>query len=259
MNETGDGVAVNGQGQAGGRGPGGQFGAGNKVGPGNPFARKTAEMRQAIQDAVTAEDLADVARVIRVLALGGNLAAARLIFSYSAGKPAQGADPDTLDAHELEVRRGATATEEDMRALFERCPAWLVNVIGGAVSAGVQKHMAGAMGEGLKRQVEMEKGSGASGAAGSLPGFKADWVPDWLKEGKLPEGLSKVFEACPAWAPDYLGGQGPGAYGEMVRGVRSDGGRRTAATFPTTTMSAESSRSWTSRFFSMDETPLSTS
>ena len=205
MNETDDGVAV------------------NKGGPGNPFARKTAEMRKAIQDAVTAEDLADVARVIRVLALGGNLAAARLIFSYSAGKPAQGADPDTLDAHELEVRRGAAATEEDMRALFERCPAWLVNVVGGAVSAGVQKHMAGAMGEGLKRQVEMEKGSGAaSGAAGSLPGFKADWVPDWLKEGKLPEGLSKVFEACPAWAPDYLGGKGPGAYGDMVRGVRSD-------------------------------------
>ena len=125
MNEQSNNTATDGRHE--GRGPGGQFGAGNKGGPGNPFARKTAEMRKAIQDAVTAEDLADVARVIRVLALGGNLAAARLIFSYSAGKPAQGADPDTLDAHELEVRRGAAATEEDMRALFERCPAWLVN------------------------------------------------------------------------------------------------------------------------------------
>ena len=40
----------------------------------------------------------------------GDVAAAKLVFSYAAGKPAPAPDPDTLDAHELAVRRGNTAS-----------------------------------------------------------------------------------------------------------------------------------------------------
>jgi hypothetical protein len=58
------------------------------------------------------------------------VAAAKLVFSYAAGKPTPAADPDTLDAHELATRRGNVASAEDMKALFEACPAWMPDLTG---------------------------------------------------------------------------------------------------------------------------------
>jgi hypothetical protein len=39
------------------------------------------------------------------------------------GQPRPGPDPDALDAHELAVLRGSTASPEDMKALFEAVTA----------------------------------------------------------------------------------------------------------------------------------------
>src|SRR5215212_2718000 len=119
MNETNNGVAMNGQSHgttANGRDSGGRFTAGNGGGPGNPFARRTAALRKAIQDAATPDLLTAIAGVVAQKALGGDLSAARLFFSYAAGRPGPTPDPDTLDAHELAVRRGSTASPDEMKA-----------------------------------------------------------------------------------------------------------------------------------------------
>ena len=61
----------------------GRFAKGNKGGPGNPFARRTAAMRKAIIDAVTPEQLAAIAAVMVKKAQEGDVAAAKLVFSYA--------------------------------------------------------------------------------------------------------------------------------------------------------------------------------
>src|SRR2546430_17166894 len=79
---------------AGRRDSSGRFAAGNRGGPGNPFARRTAAARKAIADAVTPEQLAAIAAAMVKKALEGDGAAAKLVFRYAAGKPAQAPDPD---------------------------------------------------------------------------------------------------------------------------------------------------------------------
>lgn len=69
-----------------GRDSGGRFTAGNKGGPGNPFARQTAVFRKAIQDAITADDLAAITMALIDKARNGDMAAAKLVFSYAAGR-----------------------------------------------------------------------------------------------------------------------------------------------------------------------------
>ena len=142
---------------AGGRDSGGRFAAGNRGGPGNPFARQTAAARKAIADAVTAEQLAAIAAVMVKKALEGDVAAAKLVFAYAAGKPAPAPDPDTLDAHELAVRRGSAASPEDVQALFEACPASLLCAIAAVAAPQVQEHLQTAFAQGVRRQGECEK------------------------------------------------------------------------------------------------------
>ncbi len=78
----------------------GRFCKNNKGGPGNPFARRTAALRQAMLDAVTAEDLQAIVRQLLQKAKEGDLSAARLVLSYAIGKPDKAVDPDTLDQQE---------------------------------------------------------------------------------------------------------------------------------------------------------------
>ncbi|MGL4549958.1 MAG: hypothetical protein ACRC33_02120 [Gemmataceae bacterium] len=69
------------------------------------------------------------------------MAAARLWLAYAAGKPGASADPDTLDAHDLEVRRRSVATAEDIKTVFER----------GAVAPPVREFALRTLEEGLGR------------------------------------------------------------------------------------------------------------
>ena len=208
----------------GGRDAQGRFAAGNKGGPGNPFARRTAAMRKAIAEAVTPQMLADLAAVMFKKGMAGDVAAAKLVFSYAAGRAAPAPDPDTLDAHELAVRRGGVATAEDMKALFERCPAWLLCAVASVAAPQVHEHLRTAFAQGVRRQGETEqKGRQfAPEAPGPYPGYKAHWAPEWLKLG-LPREALDLFCACPAWMPDYFGTDHvPEAYAELLRSVRRD-------------------------------------
>jgi hypothetical protein len=79
----------------------GRFAPGNSGGPGNPFARQTAQLRSALVQRVTKEDMERIADDLVFMATNGNLAAIKLLFQYVIGKPAAAVNPDTLDVQEF--------------------------------------------------------------------------------------------------------------------------------------------------------------
>jgi hypothetical protein len=89
--------------QQSGRNADGKFAAGNHVGKGNPFARQCAASRKALVNAVTPQDIAEIAAKLLEKAKAGDAAAARVLFSYTLGKPAAAIDPDTINQQELQT------------------------------------------------------------------------------------------------------------------------------------------------------------
>jgi hypothetical protein len=70
---------------------------GNPGGPENPLARKAAALRRALVEAVTEEDVREIAKVLIEKAKEGSTAAIKLIFQYAIGKPSAENDPDRVD------------------------------------------------------------------------------------------------------------------------------------------------------------------
>jgi hypothetical protein len=104
----------------GGRDTHGRFAKGNAGGPGNPFARQVAALRTALLATVTEQDMEEVARALVRQAKEGNLAAAKLLLSYTLGKPAAPVDPDTLDQQEWELYRRLPDPAPEMAAAPQR-------------------------------------------------------------------------------------------------------------------------------------------
>ncbi|MBX9681040.1 MAG: hypothetical protein K2X38_19965 [Gemmataceae bacterium] len=88
------------------RHPKGTFRNGNRGGPGNPFARRVAKLRQAMLEECAEEDLRGITRAMINLAKNGDKAAAKLVYQYALGKPAQQVDPDRIDEDEFDVLKG---------------------------------------------------------------------------------------------------------------------------------------------------------
>jgi hypothetical protein len=84
-----------------GRAANGKFAPGNKFGPGNPFARKCAAFRAALMEAVSEQDIHEIAVKLRDDAKAGDKAAVKLLFQYVIGKPQPAVDPDALDVQEM--------------------------------------------------------------------------------------------------------------------------------------------------------------
>jgi hypothetical protein len=124
-NHDADGAAkaADGSGPASGRGPNGRFCKGNAGGPGNPFAREVAAMRQEFLKAVTAEDVAAIARAMIAKAKEGDVAAAKVVLQYTLGKPAQAVDPDRLDEGEWQQWQREVVHTSEADAVFEACAA----------------------------------------------------------------------------------------------------------------------------------------
>lgn len=78
----------------------GRFVKGNRGGPSNPFARQVAQLRAALIQRVTKEDIQQIADDLLASAKQGHLPSIRLLFLYVLGKPAAVIDPDTLDLEE---------------------------------------------------------------------------------------------------------------------------------------------------------------
>ncbi len=65
----------------------GRFTAGNREARGNPHARRVGELRSAMLDAVTANDLAEIVQAMITKAKSGDVVAAREILDRCLGKP----------------------------------------------------------------------------------------------------------------------------------------------------------------------------
>ena len=75
----------------------GQFAKGNPGGPGNPYGRRTADMRSQMLSAITDADVKAVAGKLVDKAKEGDLAAIKLLLSYTVGRPDAAPDPDRVD------------------------------------------------------------------------------------------------------------------------------------------------------------------
>ena len=73
--------------------PNGQFEAGTKGGPGNPFGKEIAKLRSKLFKMITkGKTFEEVVSSLINQANNGNVAAIKIIFEYTLGKPT---DPDT--------------------------------------------------------------------------------------------------------------------------------------------------------------------
>ena len=112
-----------------GRAADGTFAPGNKFGPGNPFARKCAAFRAALMEAVTEQDIKDIAAKLRDDAKAGDKAAVKLLFQYVIGKPQPAVDPDTLDLQEMRTFAANSLPPEAIEQMQQAVPlGWLTQI-----------------------------------------------------------------------------------------------------------------------------------
>lgn len=81
----------------------GRFAPGNAGGPGNPLGGQVARLRAALITAVTAEQIAELARALLAQALDGDVGAAKLVLSYTIGRPVEHDLLERLEALEERV------------------------------------------------------------------------------------------------------------------------------------------------------------
>src|SRR5207244_13650795 len=118
MNASKNGQDASAKPQAGERDAKGRFAKGNAGGPGNPFARKVAQLRAALVNFVTEDDLKHIVFKLMMLAEGGNLEAVKLLFQYVIGKPAAAVDPDRLDVEEWRKMQERSRPAEEMEQVM---------------------------------------------------------------------------------------------------------------------------------------------
>jgi hypothetical protein len=107
----------------GGHDESGRFAAGNQGGPGNPYARRVAQLRQRLLGLATDEDIDAIFLAMIRRAKEGDRQAAKLVLSYTVGKPAATVDPDTIDVHELEVLQQRCRQDNVMGTCVTGLPA----------------------------------------------------------------------------------------------------------------------------------------
>jgi hypothetical protein len=155
-----------------GRDARGRFAAGNLGGPGNPFARRTAKLRQALMDVVTEEDIKDIAAMLLFKAKSGDLAAAKLLLSYTIGKPGAAVDPDGLDRAEAQRWEDDMVPKQAVERIQNEVPAEVVALMARysvpCRAEGLRQHVAGVL---RAQQAEMKE---AAAKALAERGARAD-------------------------------------------------------------------------------------
>lgn len=106
----------------------GRFLPGNQVATGNPFAKRTAELRTTLLDAVSPADLKRMVAKMICLAKDGDVQAFKVLMSYTVGKPSNAVDPDTLAAHAFKLLKELPTDDElAMANLFRRNTLTVLN------------------------------------------------------------------------------------------------------------------------------------
>jgi hypothetical protein len=153
---------------ADGRGAGGHFAKGNQFSRGNAFARRVAQHRQAIFETFEAADTVRVMRRLHRAAVMGDVPAAKVFLSYTLGKPAEQADPDALDLHEVRLLLSRPLALEAVLAAMEsldpKTAAAFIEKAHGAkgpdATAGLGKDRLGLLGVLRAKLVESRAGKG---------------------------------------------------------------------------------------------------
>jgi hypothetical protein len=105
----------------------GTFTLGNKGGPGNPFARQVAEIRKLLLNAVPGERLAKIVLAMVEKAEAGDVAAAKLVLQYTAGKPAEAVNPDRIELDDHRIRVESSIPSGGWCPPFGELPVQSVN------------------------------------------------------------------------------------------------------------------------------------
>ena len=213
----------------------GKFMAGNPGGPGNPHNRQIAMFKRAILSATTPDEAKSLARKIYDMAMEGNLAAAKIYFTYTVGKPDNPIDPDRVGVHEREVYRDTAPLKTEMATYIAagkadtnlhmiRCLQPLTAALQHDQMLNALMPMAGAPEEGKK-----EKAEEAAKVQQKLnsPGPE---LPDGLEEKLWPTSNGLIPEERPSALSGY--GDRPKANGVNRPGKRKK--KRKGPAAPTT-------------------------
>jgi hypothetical protein len=133
-----------------GRDAQGRFARGNPGGPGNPFARQVAQLRRALCNSVTDEDVQEVSRQLLAQAKQGDVASARLLFGYTIGRPAAAVDPDRLDFDEWDIHRRTPTRTDEIQAILGGIPVTVACELFTAIAPYLHERMAQAFVDGLR-------------------------------------------------------------------------------------------------------------
>ena len=98
----------------------GQFKPGNQEACGNPFGRRVAQLRAILMRTVTDGDFAEIAEMLIAKAKKGDLAATRLLLSYTLGKPSTTVNPDRVAIDEWEIHQENAVAAPAMEELFAK-------------------------------------------------------------------------------------------------------------------------------------------
>ena len=82
----------------------GRFLPGTQPGPGNPYAKRVGQLRSALLNAVSENDMREIIEALVAKAKEGDIAAARTLFDRVLGKPVEGDLIERIEA--LEARYG---------------------------------------------------------------------------------------------------------------------------------------------------------
>ena len=94
----------------------GKFLKGCKAGPGNPYNRRVALYKRLLIEAVTEEDIIAIGKKLAALAREGNVAAARVLFTYVMPK---GVEPDRVDVDEWKGYKAEQPMMDEMMPILK--------------------------------------------------------------------------------------------------------------------------------------------
>jgi hypothetical protein len=100
----------------------GQFSEGNKYGRGNPHAQKVAQLRTALIESITPEDIKEIAATLLTQAKAGDINSCKFLLPYLVGTAPQPCNPDEIELQEMQLHAKLKQEEslEKLRALTDR-------------------------------------------------------------------------------------------------------------------------------------------
>lgn len=91
----------------------GQFGEGNRYGRGNPHAKRVAQFRSTMMEAVSQEDLKSIVEALVTQAKAGDIQSTKLLLSHLVGSIPQTVNPDEIELQEMQLH--AKLKEEEKK------------------------------------------------------------------------------------------------------------------------------------------------